>query len=250
MLERGLPQHRFIDNVAITPESPQEDEAAIANMCPTSFYHALYFPKYFRRAFMEGVFFDNVDDNDIQKWKNAFTLFIKKVTKDQNQKRLIVKNPSYTARVSMIREIWPDAQFIHIRRNPFVVFQSMRNFHYKLCAALGLQTQNPVDVDSVVLETYSRMMDMLSKDTTDLPPNQFMDVRFEDLEAKPIETIEGIYNQLRIKNFDQTKIMFHNYLSTIKSYKKNSYSFSESDIITVSKAWGEYVTPWGYSAPS
>jgi hypothetical protein len=47
LLEKQLPKHRYIDRVAVDPDSPQEDEIALANMSPLSFYHALYFPEKF-----------------------------------------------------------------------------------------------------------------------------------------------------------------------------------------------------------
>lgn len=249
LLERGLPEHRFIDNVAVTPDAPQEDEAAIANMSPASFYHALYFPRRFREAFLRGVFFDNAEDDEIASWRSACALFLAKIAHEQPGRRLVVKNPTYTARVAMIREMWPDAQFIHIRRNPYVVFHSMRNFHLKLCAALGLQTDAPGDVDAVVLETYARMMDALDRDTADLPPDRFIDLRFEDLETAPIKTLEAIYARLGWSGFDADRIRYAAYLDGIAGYRKNSYRFTDADMTLIGERWSRHIAAGGYAPP-
>ncbi|MEO0949430.1 MAG: sulfotransferase, partial [Cyanobacteria bacterium J06641_5] len=45
ILEKALPKERFIDNVRVNPDSPQEDEIGLASMQVLSFYHGLYFPK-------------------------------------------------------------------------------------------------------------------------------------------------------------------------------------------------------------
>src|SRR3990167_1392276 len=39
LLEKALPEHHYIDNIPVTPDSPQEDEIAIANISDLSFYH-------------------------------------------------------------------------------------------------------------------------------------------------------------------------------------------------------------------
>ncbi|MEL7408408.1 MAG: sulfotransferase, partial [Cyanobacteria bacterium J06558_2] len=54
ILERALPQARKIDQVPVNPDSPQEDEIALANMQTVSFYHGLYFPQRFRANFDAG----------------------------------------------------------------------------------------------------------------------------------------------------------------------------------------------------
>lgn len=250
MLERALPEHRYIDNVAVTPTAPQEDEAAIANMCPVSFYHALYFPRRFREAFLAGVFFDGASDADIARWRKAVTLFLDKVSIDQGGRRLVVKNPTYTARLKMLRAIWPDAQFIHIRRNPYVVFYSMRNFHQKLSAALGLQTDAPQDVDAVVLETYARMMDALEADAADLPAERYIDVKYEDLTSDPLDALGRIYGQLKLPGFETARPHFETALSGVRDYKKNVYAFEDAALKRVGEAWAAHIEKGGYAPPA
>ncbi|MEQ8750552.1 MAG: sulfotransferase, partial [Amphiplicatus sp.] len=58
LLERALPEHRYIDNIPVTPDSPQEDEIAVANMSDLSFYHGIYFPRAFADLVPRGLFFD------------------------------------------------------------------------------------------------------------------------------------------------------------------------------------------------
>ncbi|MEM1021976.1 MAG: sulfotransferase, partial [Pseudomonadota bacterium] len=60
LLERSLPKHRYIDNVAVDAAAPQEDEIALANMTADSYYHALYFPQAFQAFFDRGVFFKHL----------------------------------------------------------------------------------------------------------------------------------------------------------------------------------------------
>jgi omega-hydroxy-beta-dihydromenaquinone-9 sulfotransferase len=50
LIEPDLPDDRLIDDVAVAPDSPTEDEIALANLLPLSCYHAIYFRGAFART--------------------------------------------------------------------------------------------------------------------------------------------------------------------------------------------------------
>jgi omega-hydroxy-beta-dihydromenaquinone-9 sulfotransferase len=78
VLERALPKHRYIDNISVKPDSPQEDEIALANMTPLSFYHGLYFPSRFDANFRRGLFFEGCTRAEIERWRRHFIYFLEK----------------------------------------------------------------------------------------------------------------------------------------------------------------------------
>ena len=71
VLKRALPSDRYVDNVRVTPESPQEDSIALSNMLPLSYYHGIYFPRRFRHHFERGVFFDGCRPEEIEQWRDT-----------------------------------------------------------------------------------------------------------------------------------------------------------------------------------
>ncbi len=247
-LERALPSHRYIDNVPVLPDSPQEDEIALANMTPLSFYHALYFPKNFDRLFQQGLFFEGCTPQEIRNWQQTFLYLMEKLSLHQN-KRMLIKNPVYTARLSMLREMMPEAKYIHISRNPYDIFVSMRNFYTKLFAQFSLQPYSHVDIDKVIFETYTKMMSRLQKDAGDMPKSRLIELRYEDLEVDPIGQIEVIYRQLGINDFNAARPKFEAYLSTIKSYKKNKFSLDDQTAKLIEHHWGAFIEEGQYSRP-
>ena len=50
-----LPRTRLIDEVAMGPEVPTEDEVGLANLAPGSYFHALYFPRNFAQDYRAGL---------------------------------------------------------------------------------------------------------------------------------------------------------------------------------------------------
>ncbi|HXI88052.1 MAG TPA: sulfotransferase, partial [Parvularculaceae bacterium] len=182
LLERALPKHRFIDKIPVTPESPQEDEIAIANMSDLSFYHGIYFPRAFNQFLRRGLFFDDCSDAEIAAWRQTFSYLVRKLYLYQGRKPLLIKNPVYTARLAALLDMFPDAKFIHIHRNPYDVFVSMRNFYKKLFEEFALQGYSHVDIDETILEVYERMMRAIDKDSAGLPKTKFIELRYDELD--------------------------------------------------------------------
>jgi len=249
MLEKALPEDRFIDNVPVKPDSPQEDEIGLANMTPLSFYHGLYFPHRFQENFDRGIYFDGCTEKEIEDWKKILVYFLEKISIHQNHKQLLIKNPVYSARVKVLREIWPDAKFIHIHRNPYMVFPSMKNFYVKLFAELALQPYDHIDIDEVVLREYPKVMNRLLDETKDLPEGSFVELSFEEFEANPMPEMERIYRTLNMPGFEEAKPKFEAYLSTVQDYKKNEYGFPKEMTDKVQGRWSEFIDRWNYAPP-
>lgn len=250
ILERALPKDRFIDRVPVNPDSPQEDEIALASMQLLSFYHGLYFPQRFTQNFNAGIFFEGCSELEIERWQQAMVHFCKKLQLQNPDQQLLIKNPVYTARVQRLRQLWPDAKFIHIYRNPYVVFRSTLNFYAKLFRELSLQPFEHVPVEEIVLESYPKMINQLLQDTESLPKKDFIALQFETFEAQPIEQLSQVYAQLELAGWEDDLPAFQRYLDSQKHYQKNQYSFPKEMIEQVSDRWQPLIDRWGYEPPT
>ncbi len=86
--------------------------------------------------------FRGVPEADVARWKEALVLFLKKLTYKYDRPMLL-KSPPHTARVRLLLELFPDARFLHIRRNPYTVFLSTRHLFTELTRALEFQRPAP-----------------------------------------------------------------------------------------------------------
>lgn len=248
VLERALPERRYIDNVAVRPDSPQEDEIALANMSPLSFYHGLYFPRHFDRNLQRGLYHEGCTAAETEDWRRRFVHLLEKVSLAQGGRRLLIKNPVYSARVAMLREIWPDAHFIHIHRDPRAVFVSTVHFYRTLLDKLALQPYGHIDVEQVVLDHYPRIMQALLDDTADLPPDHFVEVAFETFEREPLAEAERIYRRLHLPGYAAAEPRFKAYLGEVRGYAKNEHRLSEAGRERVERRWSPFITRWGVPA--
>lgn len=248
LLERALPERRYIDNVAVRPDSPQEDEIALANMSPLSFYHGLYFPRHFDENLRRGLYFDGCTPAEVERWRRRFVYFLDKVALSQGRRRLLIKNPVYSARIAMMRELWPDARFIHIHRDPRAVYVSTVGFYRTLLDKLALQPHGHIDVERVVLDHYPRIMQALLDDTADLPPHRFVELSFEAFERQPLAEAERVYRTLDLPGFAAAKPGFEAYLAEVRGYAKNRHRLSDQGRERVERHWAPFVARWGQPA--
>jgi hypothetical protein len=249
LLERSLPEHRYIDRIPVNPDSPQEDEVAIANMSPLSFYHGIYFPRRFERNFDRGVFLDGCSETEIRGWGRVFTHLMGKLWLDQDRRQPLIKNPVYTARIARLRRLYPQARFIHVHRNPFEVFVSMRNFFAKLFEQFALQPYEHVDVDAVILRTYTRMMERYLAESAELPPGTLVELGYTELVRDPLDTLRRIYDTLRLPGFATARPRFEDYLASVHAYRKNRYDYPEDVMAKVQAHWAPFIDHWGYGRP-
>lgn len=249
LLEKALPEHRYIDNIPVTPTSPQEDEIAIANMSDVSFYHGIYFPKAFSENVRRGLFFEGCTTADIRSWRRQFSYFLRKLYLYQGERPLLIKNPVYTGRFEMLKEMFPDAKFIHIHRNPYDVFISMRNFYKKLLKEFALQGYEHVDIDETILAVYERMMNDYLRDAQGMAPDRLAELRYDELDADPLAAIAWVYEQLHLPGFDSARGKFEAYLASVAAFEKNKFDYSDEAAAKVEARLKPFIEKWGYRRP-
>lgn len=251
LLKRALPESRLIDNVEVNPDSPQEDEIALASMQGLSYYHALYFPERLSEHFARGAFPEEsgVTAEDLARRARQMKYYCRKLLLNMPGDTLLVKNPIHTGQVAWLRSLWPNARFVHIHRNPYVVFDSTCNFYRKLLPAYALQPFDVASAEPVILDAYPRMLERLYADTADLDENRFVEIAYADLDQNPLDCLERIYDRLGLGDFEHQAPRFDAYLGSIRGYQKNPHRFTAETLDKVDIAWGTYLARWGYERP-
>lgn len=250
LLEKALPVSRYVDEVAVDADSPQEDSIALANMLPLSYYHGIYFPRRFEHHFRRGVFFDDCGEEERHLWERRLAHLLQKVSLAEQGRRLVIKNPVYTAHTARLSALWPQARFIHIYRDPFRVFPSTRHFYATLLRQLALQPYEDLPLERIILDGYVRLLSALYRDIPTLPQGHFVELRFEDLESAPLVELERVYATLGLANFDTDRPLFESYLDRVRTYRKNAYRPDPASVRLVEQHWGAFVERWGYDRPA
>ncbi len=205
VLLRFLPARRPMDDVPLSPGLPQEDEMALATMGAPSLFNCFYFPRRASRIFAEEVLFEGADPTTLESWSNALRYYTAKLAALNPGRRLLLKNPAHSARIGQLRALFPGAKFVHIHRHPFAVFQSTRKLYHSLLPLTALQDYEPHDIDEHIVSSYPQVMNRLLDGLAELPSDLSTTVSYEDLVEDATGTVERIYRELKLGEFDRVK---------------------------------------------
>lgn len=249
VLGSSLPEKRPMDNVTVALDEGEEEEYALGNLSPYSFYHALSFPKKMREIFDKYVLFEGVAPEVIEKWKAIYLRFLKKITFSSGGKRLLLKNPANTSRIPAILDLFPDAKFIHICRNPYVVYSSTMNWLDKELVMTALQDVDEASIRENALINYEKLMQRYLEDKDRIPAGNLVEVKFEDFEADPLGEIEHIYRQLGMTLEPQARERMERYRTSLRGYRKNAYKLDGKTRQELARRWGFAIRRWNYELP-
>jgi len=239
-----LPRQRAMDNVALSWDRPQEDEFALANLGVPSPYLSIAFPN---RAPLHGDYYEleMLGPEQRQRWKQAFYWFVQALSL-HNPKRLVLKSPTHTFRIPLLLELFPDARFVHIVRDPYVTFASTIHLWKVLYRTQGLQIPRHERLREQVLDTYLRMFHRLEATRHLVPPQRFCEVKYEDLVARPISELRRVYEELDLSDFQRVQPALERYLADSRDYQTNRYELSSEDRAEVARRWAEPIRRYGY----
>ena len=201
LIGQFMPATRLIDAMSLGPDLPQEDELAMANLSTLSCQHGIYFPKRLRREFARGVFGDGVDGRAWARWSERLERYVAAMTWRSGGRRLLIRNPANSARIPVLRSIWPDARFVHVHRRPEAVYASSVGMFGRLLGELSLGGTE-ADVRGLVRFVYPRLMRRLLADGPLLPAGRLATVRYEDLCSDPVGTVRLVHEALELPGFE------------------------------------------------
>lgn len=236
MLSRLLPPTRPMDNMALTFTSAQEDEFAPLLISLMSVYLGISFPKR-TPEYEKYLSFTDVPRADVEKWQAAFMFFCKKLSL-HDDRALLLKSPPHTARIRILLEMFPDARFVHIHRDPYRVFESQRHFFDTAGWYTYLQRPDLDAIDEGILQRHETMYDAYFEDAPLIPKGRFCELRFTDLEADPARAIAKIYDALSLDFSPQYQADLNTYVASLRGYRKNDFSgLDDATKTVVAKRW-------------
>lgn len=246
MIARFLPATRPMDNMPLSVDAPVEDELAMVFLARMSPVLAGWFPRN-RAHYRRYLSFRDVPPHEIARWKSAFMWFLQKLTFKYGR-RLLLKSPQHTARIRLLLELFPDAKFVHIHRDPYTVYQST----YRLFSIISHWREFQHDDDPVsedrILRHYTQMFDAFFEDKPLIPPGQFHEVRFEDLERDPFGQVSQVYEALGLDGFARFEPKLRQHVESLKGYRKNTHRELDPALKgRIVTEWRRSFDEWGYA---
>lgn len=241
------PWKRPMDAVAFGMWAPAEEEFAVANMSGLSPDWSLRLPRlacYYDRF----GFPAELSERERGAWAKTHATFLSSLRCRDGQ-RLLLKNPHNTGRIALLRSLYPEATFVHIRRNPLDVIRS--NAHLERTAHVLFQLQDPPDelrYETRYLSLYRDMELAFYEAAVQIPVDHVIDIRYEDLAANPKRTLRCVYDQLNLTWTQEYESRLDAYLKLISDYKPTpKKSMPPHEVEVIETALADVAIHWARS---
>ena len=241
-----MPSRRPTDNMELAPDLPQEEEFSLANMTYCNYYNFWFFPERMQEYCDRFLTFKDIKDDELDEFKAAFEKLVKVSLWNTHGTQYLSKNPPHTGRIKALTELYPNAKFVYLIRNPYTVFESTRNFFINTIKPLWFHTISDEEMEQNILRNYMELYHAYKEQKKVLKDNALYEVRFEDIEQNALAITEDIYRKLDIPGWEEAKPAIEKYIQSKKGYKKNKYQYAPRTIQLVNEHWGEVFDEWGY----
>jgi hypothetical protein len=241
-----VPERRPMDNMAAGWSRPMEDEFALANLGAPTPYLSMMFPNR-PEQYPEYLTLRDVPPRRREAWKHELLQFLKRVSLN-DPRRIVVKSPGHTARVRTLLEMFPDARFVHIARDPYAMFASTMKLWHALNFEEGLQVVRDDDgARASVIDALRRMYDAYLEDRELLSDNRLVELRYEELVQDPKAELRSIYERLELGDFARIEPALDEHLTAVQDYRTNRHrDVDHATRQLLRDAWARYFDESAY----
>lgn len=230
---------RGLDAIKISAVTPEEDEVASMQSGHSPILSAL-FPDDAER------FWDFQSPVERMAWQENWLVFLKKISFCAPERRLVLKSPLHLLRISWILELFPEAQFVFISREPGVVLQSMMHMT-SLLASWSLQSKGQGLNPSAAIDEMSTLYNGYLRGKELIPSRNLHELRYEELTADPISACETLYNSLGLSEFSLALGPIQSELEARKGYKVNAFApLADADMDLLRGRLAHYYEAYNY----
>ncbi|HVD97250.1 MAG TPA: sulfotransferase [Cytophagaceae bacterium] len=245
IMKNFLPKTRLIDNMKMGSNLPKEEEFAISAMSDASIVNGFYFPQNLWTYLRRYVMFED-DEKYAREWKKKMYFFLQKLNYKSPEKQLLLKSPFNTARIQQILEMFPDAKFIHIHRNPYEVYYSNEKLYETLMPLFAFHEVDNRFMEEFIFDSYKQVYGKYIDSLSLIPEGRLTTISYEDLVNDPISLLRKVYKDLDIDDFESASPQIEFELSSYKDYKTNEHYMTEEVKKRIRQEWAAYFEEFGY----
>jgi hypothetical protein len=214
IVNRLLPTERPFDNYSWGMDSPQEEEFALTSLQSNSYYNFYLFPNDYDNIYEHEFYFDHLNGPQKEFWKKQYKKLVQKAIVCKGGDRYIGKNPCSIPRISVLKEMFPDAKFIFIYRNPYKVVESLYGFVYSIFPGVQLQTPKGIPDRERMVSLYCDSMRYYFKTRSEIDPSNLIEFSYEDMCKDIPGKIKEIYTKFGLEGYDKTLPLIYAYMNS------------------------------------
>ncbi|MEI6694583.1 MAG: sulfotransferase [Bacteroidota bacterium] len=236
----------FHNSIVLLSEPTEEDDFLMNKVSVYSAYWGLIFPNRWREWLNASP--QLLNHEYTEGWKKEYINTIKFIAFKNSGKKLLLKSPPNTERIYLLLEIFPQAKFVFIYRNPYHMYYSIKNmWKQAILKYYSVQKITEDELDEIVFGHFVYLMDRYEEDKKLIPEANLIEISYEDLKADSFNTMQKIYLKLKLEGFDSASDELKAQLEHEEKYKNFTYEFSETTFKKIEAKWGKYINQWNYN---
>ncbi|MDZ4684264.1 MAG: sulfotransferase [Planctomycetaceae bacterium] len=217
-----VPKTRPMDNIPADWKMSQEDEFALLLRTRLSPYMLLAFQGQ-RERYGRLFALADMTPEEHALWTREFLLFVKKLTV-RSPRPLVLKSPSHTYRIPLLLELFPDARFVYISRDPYAVYSSTVHLRKTTFVENCLGVPNFDGLEADVQLSYEECIRRYEATKSLIPAGHLHELRFEDLEVDPLTEMQRVYEQLKLPGWDCVAPTIRDRMPQLAEFRKNRFT--------------------------
>jgi hypothetical protein len=182
--------------------------------------------------------------------------------------RFINKNPDNSARIRYLNKLFPDAYFIHIVRDGRAVCGSLLKFrqaatdffgpeHRHARSGIKVQAWPEIrrlwDSDPVLSVglLWREVMDTIDRDSGAIAPDRFVEIRYEDLVTRPLESLRLLCSRCALPWTARSAVALARAADALRLDGRNDVwrtQFDDGDLSRLMRVIGPTMRRHGYDA--
>jgi len=176
---------------------------------------------------MNHVGIDALSEKTQHDWMKTYDFFVKKLTQYHSGKQLLLKNPAHTARLLVLKKMYPHAKFVHIQRNPYEVYYSMEKFMRIVLPRYCVQRPPSKEkMKQSIFQMYSMLYQTYLQQKSQISSDDLIEIPYESFIKDPLPYISKIYNQFDLSLNEETENLMKKYTDKQKNFKRSSYQMN------------------------
>ena len=152
--------------------------------------------------------------------------------------------------MATLAKMFPGARFLHIVRDPFIVFPSTKRLWTSLHHVQAMQIDSENNAEEYVFKCFDTMYAAFERDRAELKDGQLHEIHYEELVADPVSSMEKAYKELRIDGFEKVRPAFERQAESMKGYTTNTYHHDPRIVSEIAERWQPFIERYGYKKPA
>ncbi|MBI1286053.1 MAG: hypothetical protein GC178_00580 [Flavobacteriales bacterium] len=243
MLGRSVPTKRPMDDLRLGLDLPTEPEYALGNMTVSTMLAGYMLPSQLKSVFRKTVLFE--DEQAKKEWIATLKYSMQKLTLLHGGKPILTKAPEDLGRVKEILEVFPDAKFVHIFRDPYRVYFSTERLYEITLPLVALEYVADDVVKDFIVYAYREMFNRYFEAKKLIPQGNLVEIKYEDFIGNEMETLRAAYQTLGL-DFESAAPHIKKEVKSYEGYQTNKYEFDPHRMEEIYSAWEGVFKKLGY----